>query len=109
MPRDSDSLIPRCPNANDSKKSDRGVWYLQKWAAIYLADALARLQAQISGYTLTIEDVYTMQQTCAYEVFLNIFPIYSVLMIHVLQTVALGYSKYCELFTEDEWEGFDYG
>jgi len=26
-----------------------------------------------------------------------------------LQTVALGYSKFCELFTEEEWEGFDYG
>ena len=25
-----------------------------------------------------------------------------------LQTVALGYSKFCELFTEDEWEGFNY-
>ncbi|KAH6917781.1 histidine phosphatase superfamily [Coprinopsis sp. MPI-PUGE-AT-0042] len=25
------------------------------------------------------------------------------------QTVALGYSKFCELFTQEEWEGFDYG
>ena len=25
-----------------------------------------------------------------------------------LKTVALGYSKFCELFTEDEWEGFNY-
>jgi hypothetical protein len=24
------------------------------------------------------------------------------------ETVALGYSKFCELFTEKEWEGFDY-
>ncbi|EEB97798.1 hypothetical protein MPER_02809, partial [Moniliophthora perniciosa FA553] len=31
-----------------------------------------------------------MQQLCAYE------------------TVAIGYSKFCELFTEDEWEGFNY-
>ncbi|KAJ7849858.1 histidine phosphatase superfamily [Mycena olivaceomarginata] len=23
-------------------------------------------------------------------------------------TVALGYSKFCELFTEEEWDGFDY-
>jgi hypothetical protein len=22
--------------------------------------------------------------------------------------VALGYSKFCELFTEEEWEGFNY-
>ena len=31
-----------------------------------------------------------MQQMCPYE------------------TVALGYSKFCELFTEEEWEGFNY-
>ena len=24
------------------------------------------------------------------------------------QTIALGYSKFCELFTEQEWRGFDY-
>lgn len=24
------------------------------------------------------------------------------------QTVALGYSKFCELFTEEEWKGFNY-
>lgn len=24
------------------------------------------------------------------------------------KTVALGYSKFCELFTEEEWEGFNY-
>ncbi|KAI8969539.1 hypothetical protein BD414DRAFT_541075 [Trametes punicea] len=23
-------------------------------------------------------------------------------------TVAIGYSNFCELFTEDEWKGFDY-
>lgn len=26
----------------------------------------------------------------------------------MVQTVALGYSKFCELFTEEEWDGFDY-
>jgi hypothetical protein len=24
------------------------------------------------------------------------------------QTVALGYSKFCGLFTEEEWKGFEY-
>jgi hypothetical protein len=24
------------------------------------------------------------------------------------KTVAIGYSKFCELFTEAEWDGFDY-
>lgn len=26
----------------------------------------------------------------------------------LFKTVALGYSKFCEVFTEDEWEGFNY-
>lgn len=25
-----------------------------------------------------------------------------------VQTVAIGYSKFCELFTEEEWKGFNY-
>lgn len=32
-----------------------------------------------------------MQALCAYE------------------TVALGYSEFCNLFTEDEWKGYEYG
>ncbi|KAJ3556987.1 hypothetical protein NM688_g1721 [Phlebia brevispora] len=79
-----------CPNAEIKSKSDRGLWYVQKWAAVYLKDALDRLKPQMHGYELTIEDVYALQQMCAYE------------------TVAIGYSKFCELFTEEEWVGFDY-
>ncbi|KAG6902042.1 hypothetical protein C0995_005252 [Termitomyces sp. Mi166 len=71
-------------------KSSRSLWYLNKWTAIYLKKALDRLQRHLNGYELTIEDVYGMQQMCAYE------------------TVAIGYSKFCELFTEKEWEGFNY-
>jgi hypothetical protein len=29
-------------------------------------------------------------------------------MSDVLQTVALGFSKFCDLFTEEEWEGYEY-
>ncbi|KAJ7063679.1 histidine phosphatase superfamily [Mycena amicta] len=79
-----------CPNANVKSISDRGRSYVAKWASIYLDKARQRLQPQLNGFELAIEDVYIMQQLCAYE------------------TVALGYSKFCELFTEDEWEGFDY-
>jgi len=71
-------------------KSDRGTWYVKKWAGKYLAEARKRLNGQLHGLELTIEDVYTMQQMCPYE------------------TVAIGYSKFCELFTVEEWEGFDY-
>ncbi|KAH6919137.1 histidine phosphatase superfamily [Coprinopsis sp. MPI-PUGE-AT-0042] len=80
-----------CPNSNINAKATRGLWYIEKWAAIYLKDAHERLSKELKGFDLTIEEVYMMQQTCAYE------------------TVALGYSKFCELFTEEEWEGFDYG
>ncbi|KAI0638912.1 phosphoglycerate mutase-like protein [Trametes polyzona] len=79
-----------CPNAGDRTKSDRAIPYVKQWASIYLKDALDRLRPQMHGYELTIEDVYVLQQLCAYE------------------TVAIGYSKFCELFTEDEWKGFNY-
>ncbi|KAG6854185.1 hypothetical protein C0991_009837 [Blastosporella zonata] len=79
-----------CPNAVAHDKMDRGVYYVKRWAAIYLEEALARLQPHLKGYDLNIEEVYIMQQMCAYE------------------TVAIGYSKFCELFTEKEWEGFNY-
>jgi hypothetical protein len=41
---------------------------VKEWSDIYLKEAQHRLQRQIDGYALTIEDVYTMQQMCAYEV-----------------------------------------
>ncbi|KAJ7682171.1 hypothetical protein DFH06DRAFT_1119467 [Mycena polygramma] len=78
-----------CPNANDKLKADRGREYVAKWAGVYLKNALKRVGSQMVGYDLTIEDVYVLQQLCAYE------------------TVALGYSKFCELFTEEEWDVFD--
>ncbi|KAF8309680.1 phosphoglycerate mutase-like protein [Clavulina sp. PMI_390] len=79
-----------CPNAGVPSKSDRSLPYVFEWLSIYLKDAKQRIQKQLKGFDLSYEDVYTMQQVCAYE------------------TVAIGYSKFCELFTEDEWEGFEY-
>ncbi|KAF8626245.1 hypothetical protein AX15_004924 [Amanita polypyramis BW_CC] len=79
-----------CPNARNSTKALRGNWYVRRWANIYLKDTRKRLQGQLSGFEFSIEDIYTMQLMCAYE------------------TVAIGYSKFCELFTKEEWEGFDY-
>ncbi|KAJ7862603.1 histidine phosphatase superfamily [Mycena olivaceomarginata] len=61
-----------CPNANDPLRADRG-------------------RAKVAqGTSCGGEDMYVLQQLCAYE------------------TIALGYSKFCELFTEEEWDGFDY-
>jgi hypothetical protein len=80
-----------CPNTGISTKADRGIPFLKEWTNVYLKETRDRLQQYIDGYALTIEDVYTMQQMCAYE------------------TVAIGFSKFCGLFTEEEWEGFNYG
>jgi hypothetical protein len=62
------SRLLRCPNAGVHSKGRRGTQFLKEWANVYLKSAQDRLQKQIDGYTLTIEDVYTMQQMCAYEV-----------------------------------------
>lgn len=62
-------LCNRCPNARIGDKADRGVWYTQRWNEIYLEDAHRRLQRHFKGLDLTIEDVFTMQQLCPYEVF----------------------------------------
>ncbi|EGG09376.1 uncharacterized protein MELLADRAFT_77108 [Melampsora larici-populina 98AG31] len=63
---------------------------LANWSAIYLADTLPRLQADLDGYTLTFKDLVSMQQLCAYE------------------TVSFGWSSFCELFTPEEFKGFAY-
>lgn len=61
-----------------------------KWAEVYLKDALSRISSQIEGLNLTITDVFEMQELCAFE------------------TVALGASAFCNLFTEEEWKGYEY-
>ncbi|KAH9467827.1 hypothetical protein Pst134EA_011448 [Puccinia striiformis f. sp. tritici] len=63
---------------------------MSNWTEIYLAKALPRLQANLSGYQLTFEDVLSMQKLCAYE------------------TVSLGWSDFCQLFTPEEFKGFAY-
>jgi hypothetical protein len=40
---------------------------MQQWIAVYLKDALTRLQGYLDGYTLTLEDLFAMQTMCAYE------------------------------------------
>jgi len=64
--------------------------FTTEWENVYLAEAQKRLSEQLPGFNLTINDAFQMQLTCVYE------------------TVALGYSQFCRLFTEKEWEGFAY-
>ena len=62
-----------------------------QWYEIYLANATKRLHPLAGNlFNWTAEDSYNAQSLCAYE------------------TVALGYSSFCGLFTYEEWEGYEY-
>ncbi|EJD36091.1 phosphoglycerate mutase-like protein [Auricularia subglabra TFB-10046 SS5] len=60
------------------------------WSEVFLKDAHERLRLQIEGFELAIQDVFAMLQICAYE------------------TLALGASPFCPLFTAKEHEGLGY-
>ncbi|PWN34218.1 phosphoglycerate mutase-like protein [Meira miltonrushii] len=78
-----------CNNSNTITVGD--TYLTPVWEKIYLKDAAARLQKYVqSGFNVTTKEAYGMQSLCAYE------------------TVGLGYSQFCELFTEEEWKGFEY-
>lgn len=78
-----------CPNGNNPALMLTGA-KVNQWKSIYLKDAQNRLSKLVSGIDLDIKDVYDLQEMCAYEM------------------VALSGSSFCELFTEKEWEGFEY-
>lgn len=86
----NDTLAPydTCNNSNLIYVGDSIL--LPEWRSIYLVNATERLQPQVAGLNLTTELVYGMQSLCAYE------------------TVGLGTSPFCQLFTEEEWRGFEY-
>ncbi|EJU01676.1 phosphoglycerate mutase-like protein [Dacryopinax primogenitus] len=79
-----------CHNSFDWNKSYRQTPYMKIWLPTYLKDTLPRIQSMLEGFELSYDDIFTMQTICAYE------------------TVALGYSAFCGLFTQEEWEGFEY-
>lgn len=80
----------QCNNSN-TNQSQQGTVAQKKWAGVYLADATKRLQSMIEpSDTINVTDVFNFQSLCAYE------------------TVALGYSDFCGLFTYEEWEGYEY-
>jgi hypothetical protein len=51
---------------------------------------IARLQSQVSGITFTPSDVISMLQLCSYE------------------TNALGYSAFCDVFSEEDFLNYEY-
>lgn len=78
-----------CENANNFRSAG-GKNASLEWAGIYLANATERLQKHTGDYNWTIGDSYNAQTLCPYE------------------TVAFGFSQWCDLFTYEEWLGFEY-
>ena len=78
-----------CRNA-DSDDYELSVNVSAIWQNIYLQAPKARLQKNLKGIDLTITDVYNMMSACPYE------------------TVGIGYSDFCKLFTKNEWLNFEY-
>jgi len=64
---------------------------LETYLPKYLANATQRMNAFApKDFTFTINDTYAMQSICAYE----------------SNYIGLGMSAFCDLFTLDEWLGF---
>ncbi|KAK4181039.1 putative 3-phytase A precursor [Triangularia setosa] len=76
-----------CPNGG---KVDGGSKAQERWMGVYLQNATERLGKLVKGYKWTVQDTYAAQTMCPYE------------------TVAYGFSKFCELFTYEEWLHFGY-
>ncbi|GMK53584.1 hypothetical protein CspeluHIS016_0101700 [Cutaneotrichosporon spelunceum] len=77
-----------CPNsALDVDASKLG---MAEFVNRAMAGTAARLQAHVKGYTITPTDVQTMLSLCAYE------------------TLSLGYSAFCPLFTEEDFRNMAY-
>lgn len=79
-----------CNNSNTAV-NEGGANATAIWTATYLKNATARLNA-LSGkfFNWTTADAYDAQTLCPYE------------------TVAFGYSSFCDLFTYQEWLDFEY-
>ncbi|KAK8011696.1 3-phytase A [Apiospora arundinis] len=78
-----------CENALNFR-SQGGNNASRAWEHIYLADATQRLRKFTGNYDWTIADSYNAQTLCPYE------------------TVAFGFSQWCDLFTYEEWLNFEY-
>ncbi|CAK48535.1 uncharacterized protein An15g07000 [Aspergillus niger] len=79
-----------CPNAMKISFDDYVSDTVTKWKTHYLSHRTHHLNYLSTDYHWTSNDSFNAQTLCAYE------------------TVALGYSPWCSLFTFPEWEGFSY-
>ncbi|MCJ1467640.1 hypothetical protein MMC07_006265 [Pseudocyphellaria aurata] len=77
-------------NNSDTGVASGGTNASAIWESNYLPNATHRFQELTKNFTWNVSDAYNAQTLCPYE------------------TVAFGYSAFCDLFTFQEWEGFEY-
>ncbi|KAL5380963.1 hypothetical protein DPSP01_007495 [Paraphaeosphaeria sporulosa] len=79
-----------CPNSNIKSRGSIGSTVAAQFANNAFNATIARLQSQISGINLTSTDAVAMLQLCSYE------------------THALGYSAFCNLFSQQDFLNYEY-
>lgn len=79
-----------CNNSNIATRGSIGSAVATKFANNAFNATLARLQSQVSGINFTATDAIAMLQLCSYE------------------THALGYSAFCDLFTQEDFINYEY-
>ncbi|CAD6503852.1 BgTH12-05597 [Blumeria graminis f. sp. triticale] len=82
-----------CHNAKNFR-NDGGKNASSVWVGNYLQNATSRFQSMLEGIDWNVTDTFAAQTLCPYET--------------VNHLVAFGYSAFCDLFTYEEWEGFEY-
>lgn len=79
-----------CPNSNIASRGSIGSTVASKFANNAFNSTISRLQSQVSGVNFTSTDIISMLQLCSYE------------------TQALGYSAFCNIFTEEDFVNYEY-
>ncbi|KAJ4377571.1 hypothetical protein N0V83_000396 [Neocucurbitaria cava] len=79
-----------CNNSNIATKGSIGSTVANKFSVNAFNSTIARLQSQASGINFTSTDAIAMLQLCSYE------------------THALGYSAFCDLFSEEDYLNYEY-
>ncbi|KAF3766913.1 hypothetical protein M406DRAFT_89535 [Cryphonectria parasitica EP155] len=79
-----------CTNADVSSRGSIGSTVATAFANNAFNESIARLNTEVEGITFTPTDAIAMLQLCSYE------------------TVALGYSAFCDLFTEQDYLNLEY-
>ncbi|KAJ4298916.1 hypothetical protein N0V90_004159 [Kalmusia sp. IMI 367209] len=79
-----------CPNSNIKSRGSIGSTVAAQFANNAFNATIARLQSQVSGINFTSTDAIAMLQLCSYE------------------THGLGYSAFCDLFSQEDFLNYEY-